>query len=96
MAPKVVKPDTIHSDRSDIWKQHKPEYADMCPACKTVHQQAKNINALYTSLVEFGYSSLTKDEVKEAYEGALDGVDPGSDIIKMMVTRQMREAGLIP
>lgn len=91
--PKV--PDTLHPDRDDAWKQHMPEYADMCPVCKERAQRGRNITSLHSSLVQFGYSTLTRQEVADAYDGALKGEDPAGDIIRMMVTRQMRDAGLI-
>lgn len=94
------QPDIEHPGRTDGFAAHMPQYSDMCPVCgpviKARRDRAKNVGLLLGSLREFGYGSLTREEVEQAYDGALAGEDTQSDIIRMMVARQMRDAGLIP
>lgn len=102
MARLASAPDIDHtgepvgSPQEQAFRVHKAEYADMCPYCAPRIQRNKNIAALFKSLKEFGYSTLTHDEVVSAYDSALAGNPPEvGNIISMMVHRQMAEAGLI-
>jgi hypothetical protein len=54
----------------------------------------RSIASIRSSLVEFGYSSLTTEEVREASNRMLAGEKPG-DIIDMFVQRMLREAGVL-
>lgn len=63
-----------------------------CPDCK-------NIKALLVSFREFGYSTLTREEMESSYEEATtktrDEVKAGGNIIAMMTRTQLIEAGFI-
>lgn len=99
--PTTKQPDIDHtgepvgSPQEQAMRRHRPEYADMCPICAPKIERAKRISALYMSLKEFGYSTVTRDDVAIAYDGALKGEDTGADIIRKLVKSQMVEAGLI-
>jgi hypothetical protein len=54
----------------------------------------RSIASIRSSLVEFGYTGLTTEEVREASNRMLAGEKPG-DIIDMFVQRMLREAGVL-
>lgn len=63
-----------------------------CPDCK-------NIKALLVSFQEFGYSTLTREDMETSYEDATmktrDEVKASGNIITMMTRTQLVEAGFI-
>lgn len=91
----MATPDIVHAELEGAFHAHRPDYSDMCPICGPRVLRARNVGKLHRALVEFGYSTLTREEVADAYDAAMRGDDPGADIIRMMVARQIREAGLI-
>jgi hypothetical protein len=57
----------------------------------------RSVHSIGSSLREFGYATLTDDEVRNAADRLLAGEEPtGNDVIEMFVARMLREAGLLP
>lgn len=58
--------------------------------------KAKIDKKLLQALHEFGYPSVTLEEVQEASTLALAGVDTGADVVKMLVKDWLSDAGVVP
>lgn len=56
----------------------------------------RSIHSIGNALREFGYTTLTDVEVREAADALLAGEPANSDVIRMFVARMLREAGLLP
>jgi hypothetical protein len=52
------------------------------------------VNAITKNLVDFGYSTLTPDEVLASYDKAMTGEKP-KNIIDMMTRSQLEKNGLL-
>lgn len=58
--------------------------------------KAKIDKKLLQALHEFGYPSVTLEEVQEASSLALSGGDPGADVVKMLVKDWLIQAKVVP
>jgi hypothetical protein len=54
----------------------------------------RSIESIRSSLVEFGYSGLTTEQIRDASNRLLAGGKP-VDIIDMFVARMLRESGVL-
>ena len=52
------------------------------------------VSSIHRNLVEFGYADLTKEQVLESYDKAINGESPVG-IIDMMTRSQLEENGLL-
>lgn len=96
---RIKRDDVVHTDEetSDVsFRRHKPEYSDMCPVCKPRLDRNRRIVAIHRALVEFGYSTLTRENVVESYDRAMSGHLMEGEIIDKLVASQLAEAGLLP
>ncbi len=55
----------------------------------------RSVESIRKALVEFGYTGLTSEEVRETGNRLLAGGDPKGDIIALFMDRMLRDAGLI-
>ena len=53
------------------------------------------IKSITKNLIEFGYGSLTEDQVRLSYDKAMKGEKP-KNIIDMMTAKQLDKNGLLP
>lgn len=57
----------------------------------------RSVKSIGDSLREFGYTSLTDDEVRRTANQLLRGIDMSeSDVIALFIRRMLREAGMLP
>jgi hypothetical protein len=89
------KPDIVHDEPGATMPRHLPSLADLCDICTARRERGVRITKIHEALVEFGYGSLTRGEVSDAYDAALRGDAPGGDIIRLMVRSQLEQAGLV-
>jgi hypothetical protein len=90
------KPDIEHPGETDMFSRHRPSYSSYCRHCMADVHRRKTINALYLSLKQFGYTTLTVEETEAAYDLAMVGpVDKSGDIIAMLIRSQLEQAGVV-
>lgn len=91
-----ARPDTVHDEHGAKMPVHKPEYWDMCEICKRVYARNQHITSFHETLVNFGYTSLTRLETAAAYDKAIAGPVSAEDgIIAKLIRSQLEEAGLV-
>ena len=56
----------------------------------------RSVESIRKALVDFGYTGLTSEEVRETGKRLLAGGEPGSDVIAMFMQGMLRDAGLLP
>jgi hypothetical protein len=84
---KAKEPDITHARQGAI-SPHAPTVTPVCDDCR-------RIKALLVAFRDFGYSTLTLVEMREAYDIATTRKPDASDGIIAMLTRsQLEEAGL--
>lgn len=98
--PKQPKSEVSHPalEAGSTWSRHLAEYSDMCPVCRPLQVRARDVTAFHKSLVEFGYAGLTRGEVEEAYDLAINPkhvLAPEDSIITRLIRTQLAEAGLV-
>jgi hypothetical protein len=85
--------DVIH-DAGAAMPRHKAEYSDLCDVCRPLRIRAKRVTLLHRSMVEFGYATLTRDEVGAAYDIAIEREPTAEEgIIPRLVRSLLVEAG---
>ena len=77
----------IRHDLPGAIPEHTPDIAASCPDCK-------RIAAFLKAYREFGYSTLTRQDMSDSYERAMKGEQAG-DIIAMLARRELLEAGIV-
>lgn len=55
----------------------------------------KSVASVHKALVDFGYTGLTVQEVRETSDRLMAGGDAGSDVIAMFIQRMLRDAGVL-
>lgn len=85
-------PDFEHQGEPYPWGRHRPAYADRCPLCVASRARNRRITSLHAAFVEFGYTTLTRDETATAYDKAVAGDVQDGDIIAMLIRSQLNEA----
>lgn len=76
-------------DHGDLGPDHPPQLTTDCPHCQ-------RITKINRALREFGYSTLTIAETREAYHVAISREVTAEDGIIAMFTRGfLRDAGLV-
>lgn len=97
---KVKQSDVVHPEVEGMWRAHMPQYSGMCPICgpriAAVKEKAARVLALKKAFVQFGYTTLTTEDVAKAYDIAIVREPSAEDgIIPRLVRSQLEEAGLV-
>jgi hypothetical protein len=67
-----------------------------CPECQTAARRMRHIRKFENALIEFGYDTVTTEEVTAAYDLCFVRKPTAEDgIIAMLIWSQLREAELV-
>lgn len=101
MASASKAPDVVHTEPdAGSFARHKAEYSDMCPICgpriAATRERHQRIDAFFRGFRQFGYSTVTREDVSGAYDIAIARKPEAEDSIFVRLIRsQLEEAGLV-
>lgn len=89
-------PDVMHEEPDATLPRHKPEYWDMCEICKLRRERVQRVVDFHKAFVQFGYVGVTRQDVEEAYDVAMEREPVAEDpIFVRLIRTQLEEAGIV-